>query len=174
MPLSMGNEPFPNNAIYISLEPKSDKMKKNIEFIIKRNRGWGFQRAQLTYDLDLDMLVLPCSWFDGGWIENPYNLARRDIIKRTLQKYDFDTFFKGAFCYHGYPFYPSPPWNSIAAQLIKLIEFNMGEVNLLNYSLYLFSFLVYSKTIQAPKNFFAHSLKPRIYKMLVQINVKKS
>ena len=37
-------------------------MKKNIDFIIKRNRGWGFQEASLTYNLPLDILVLPCSW----------------------------------------------------------------------------------------------------------------
>ena len=165
---------WPNGAIYISLEPKSDKMKKNIEFIIKCNKGWGFKQAQLTYDLDLDLLVLPCSWFDGGWIENPYNIRDSGIIKPSHKKYDLDTFFKGAFCYHWHSAQKSMPWNSIISQLIKLVEFNMGEVNLLNYYLYLFSFLVYSKTIQAPKNFFAHSLKPRIYKMLVQINVKKS
>tara|TARA_B110000285_G_C14995299_1_gene548510 strand:+ start:595 stop:759 length:165 start_codon:yes stop_codon:yes gene_type:complete len=46
-------------------------MKNNIEFIINRNRGWGFQEAQLTYNISLEVLVLPCSWFDGGWIENP-------------------------------------------------------------------------------------------------------
>ena len=40
-------------------------MEQNINFIIDRNRGWGFQRTKLTYDLPLDMLVLPCSWFDG-------------------------------------------------------------------------------------------------------------
>ena len=53
-----GGEPYPNNAIFISLTPKSVKMKKNIEFIIHRNRGWGFQEAQLTYDLPLDMLTM--------------------------------------------------------------------------------------------------------------------
>lgn len=55
---------YPNNAIYISLEAKSEKMKKNMDFIIERNRGWGFQEASLTYDTPLELLVLPCSWFD--------------------------------------------------------------------------------------------------------------
>ena len=44
-------------------------MKKNIEFIVKRNLGWGFQEANLTYDLPLDMLVLPVSWFNADWIK---------------------------------------------------------------------------------------------------------
>ena len=91
---------YPNNAIYISLEPYSDKMKRNIEFIIHRNKGWGFQEANLTYDLPLDMLVLPCSWFDGCWISNPYNLTCDDFFKTTDKTYNFDIFFKGAFCYH--------------------------------------------------------------------------
>ena len=45
-------------------------MKKNIEFIINRNRGWGFQEAELTYELPLDLLVLPCNWFDPIWLLN--------------------------------------------------------------------------------------------------------
>ena len=145
------NKPFPNNAIYISLEPKSDKMKKNIEFIIKRNRGWGFKEAGLTYNLDLDMLVLPCSWFDGGWIENPYNVSYGDILKSTPKKYNFDTFFKGAFCFHWHIRRKSTPWHSIASQLMgKLIELDLGQISPSNYSLYLFFLSIYSKTIQAP------------------------
>jgi hypothetical protein len=62
---------IPNNAIYISLEPKSNKMKKNIEFIINKNKGFGFLESNLTFDLELDLLVLPCSWFDPNWINNP-------------------------------------------------------------------------------------------------------
>jgi hypothetical protein len=114
---------YPNNAIYISLLPKSDKMKKNIEFIIKRNRGWGFQEANLTFDLDLDMLILPCGWFDGSWITNPYNLEFRYFFTPTNKKYNFDNFFKGAFCYHWHN-----NWNmkiddsSIFKQLVNCIE----------------------------------------------------
>ena len=74
-------QPYPNNAIFISLEPKSVKMKNNIDFIINRNRGWGFQQALLTYDLPLDMLVLPCSWFDGDWLQNPYKIGTVIFLK---------------------------------------------------------------------------------------------
>ena len=38
---------YPNGAIFISLEPKSLSMKNNINFIINRNKGWGFQEANL-------------------------------------------------------------------------------------------------------------------------------
>jgi|688.fasta_scaffold245462_3 hypothetical protein len=69
------NQNYPNNAIYMSLIPKSEKMKQNIQFIIKCRRGWGFQEATLTYDLPLDILVLPCSWFDAEWIKNPFNIG---------------------------------------------------------------------------------------------------
>ena len=75
-------------------------MKRNIEFIINRNRGWGFQEAQLTYDLPLDMLVLPCSWFNGDWITNPYNIGTQRFFEYTDKRYDFGNFFTGSFCYH--------------------------------------------------------------------------
>jgi hypothetical protein len=95
------NQNYPNNAIFISLEPRSEKMRKNIEFIINRNRGWGFQEAMLTYDIqDLDMLVLPCSWFDADWIQNPYNIGTVNFLKKCNKEYNFDNFFKGSFCYH--------------------------------------------------------------------------
>ena len=91
---------YPNNAIFISLEPRSIKMKNNINFIINRNRGWGFQRAELTYDSDLDMLILPCSWFDGSWVQNPYRIGTSNFLEKTNKQYNFDNFFKGTFCYH--------------------------------------------------------------------------
>ena len=93
-------EKFPNGAIYICLEPKSEAMKRIIEFIIQRNRGWGFCEANITYDTPCEILVLPCSWFDPSWIKRPYNISCDDFFKATDTKYDFDSFFKGAFCYH--------------------------------------------------------------------------
>jgi hypothetical protein len=113
----------PNGAIYICLDSKSEKMEKNIEFIINRNRGWGFQEAQLTYNLDMNLLVLPCSWFDGLWIDNPYNIYYGNFFEDTDTKYDFSNFFKGAFCYHWHN-----GWNmnihknSIMNQLIQIIQ----------------------------------------------------
>jgi Glycosyltransferase sugar-binding region containing DXD motif len=117
------NQSYPNNAIYISLEAKSEKMEKNIRFIMSRNRGWGFQEANLTYDLPLDILVLPCSWFDPGWIANPFNNSFDTIFDNVDKVYDFDNFFKGSFCYHWHN-----KWNqkigetSIVAQLVKIIQ----------------------------------------------------
>ena len=115
---------YPNNAIYISLEPKSEKMKRNIEFIINRNRGFGFQLASLTYDLPLDMLVLPCSWFDGDWIENPYNIGTNNFFENTKNlKYDFTNFFPNAFCYHWHNKWNKEiEKNSILKQLINVIS----------------------------------------------------
>lgn len=86
---------YPNGAIFISLEPRSSKMKDAIEFIIKRNRGWGFQEANLTYDLPLDFLVLPCSWFDPTWIKYPSTI--KDIFSTVKEEYKFDTFLKVVF-----------------------------------------------------------------------------
>jgi len=117
------NQNYPNNAIFISLQPKSDKMKNNIEFIINRNMGWGFQQAKLTYNLPLDMLVLHCSWFDSDFITNPYNIGTINFFKHTDKEYDFGNFYEGAFCYHWHN-----KWNmkieenSIINQLVLIIK----------------------------------------------------
>jgi len=95
-----GTDNHPNGAIFISLEPKSIKMKNNINFIINRNRGWGFQEARLEYNLPLDMLVLPCSWFDAGWMKNSYDIGFNNIFLNSEKKYNLENFFEGAFCFH--------------------------------------------------------------------------
>lgn len=116
------NQNYPNGAIYISLVPQSEKMKNIIEFIIERNNGWGFQEAYLTYNLDLDLLVLPCSWFNGDWIENPYNIGTVNFFKDTDKSYNFTNFFEGAFCYHWHNKWNNPiGQNSIIAQLVNQI-----------------------------------------------------
>lgn len=101
---------YPNGAIFISLEPNSVKMKKNIEFIIDRNRGWGFQEANLYFFLDIDMLVLPCSWFDAGWINTPFNKPEqfKYFFKTQEIEISIDNFYKGSFCYHWHN-----KWNNI-------------------------------------------------------------
>ncbi len=117
------NQNYPNGAIFISLEPKSIKMKNNINFIINRNKGWGFQEANLTYDLPLDMLVLPCSWFNGDWIENPYNIGTFNFFKDSKKEYNFDNFFNGAFCYHWHNKWDiTIEENSIIKQLVEIIK----------------------------------------------------
>ena len=131
-------ENYPNNAIFISLKPRSPKMKHNIEFIAKRKAGWGFQQTtqadlaeqlNLTYDLPLDMLILPCSWFDGGWIENPYNIGLKHFFEDTDKQYDFDTFFKGSFCFHWHnKWNDTIQKNSIVMQLVTILRRNMKEL----------------------------------------------
>jgi hypothetical protein len=114
------NQNYPNGAIYISLEPKSEKMKQTIEFIADRNRGWGFQEAMLTYDLPLELLVLPCSWFDASWIKNPQQITCDMFFQETDKQYDFRDFFHGAFCYHWHNRWNMPIHEkSIMKQLIS-------------------------------------------------------
>lgn len=123
------NQNYPNNAIYISLEQKSEKMKKNIEFIINRNSGWGFQEANLTYNLPLDILVLPCSWFDAGWIQNPYNIGIKHFFENRDKQYDFNVFFKGSFCYHWHNAWDTQiDDTSIIIQLVKIIHKKLANI----------------------------------------------
>jgi len=112
---------YPNGAIYICLEPRNEKMKKIIEFIIERGCGWGFQEAGLNYDLPLDLLVLPCSWFDASWVY-PY-IHTSQLFYSTDESYNFDNFFQGAFCYHWHNQWNTPISNtSIMAQLVDIIQ----------------------------------------------------
>jgi hypothetical protein len=117
------NQNYPNGAIYISLEPKSETMKKNIERIVERKRGWGFQEAQLTYDTSMNVLVLPCSWFDSEWVRPPGSISRNDFFEDSSIVYDFDCFFKGSFCYHWHNNWNKPiEKNSILLQLVNIIK----------------------------------------------------
>ena len=92
---------YPNGAIYISLEPKSNAMKKNINFIINKKRGWGFQEAGLSYDSPLNLLVLPCTWFDAGWAKiSSGSMHISNFFTSTQENITIDSFFPGSFCYH--------------------------------------------------------------------------
>lgn len=96
------NQNYPNGAVFVSLVPYSEKMKKNIEYIGKRGQGWGFQEAELTFDMPLDFVVLPCGWFDPYWREdNPYGKRMDDFFKAGVngEVFTFDG-FDGAFTFH--------------------------------------------------------------------------
>ncbi len=116
-------QPYPNNAIYFSLEPRSKKMESNMRFIQGLNRGWGFQQAGLTYDLDLDLLVLPCSWFDPDWIPNPYSFGVGSFFKAYTGPRPI-RFFEGCFGYHWHNRWDEPiEPDCVADQLLDLPDF---------------------------------------------------
>jgi hypothetical protein len=122
--IEWGNENFPNNCLIISLESNSEKLKHIIEYIITRNRGFGFLQANLTYDLPLDFLVLPCAWFDPLMIRQPYtNIKTESFFKTTSKEYTFDNFFNGAFTYHWHNQWNTEiESNSIFCQLNSIID----------------------------------------------------
>ncbi len=96
------DQKYPNNAVVISLEPRHPKMKENIEYIIKRNKGWGFQRARMTFDQPLHMLILPCAWFDPAWDfkNDPRGKKFDEFFANTASRVSLANFFPGSFCYH--------------------------------------------------------------------------
>lgn len=102
------NENYPNNAIFWSLGKRSETVAKLIRFLIDKRLGWGFQQAKLDFKDDIDLLVLPCGWFDGGWLENPYNITFDNFFMRSDKKWDFITFFSNCFCFHWHN-----RWNNI-------------------------------------------------------------
>ncbi|UKJ77823.1 glycosyltransferase [Azospirillum brasilense] len=117
---------YPNGAVYISPTPRSEAMKGNIEFIRDRNRGWGFQQAGLVYDTPMDILVLPCPWFDAGWIDNPV-LHFNDFMTASPVAFDLDSFFPGAFCFHWHNKWfdaiePESPMNRLARDIDRRLS----------------------------------------------------
>jgi len=94
---------YPNNAIYISLEPKNITMKNNIEYIRYLNNGWGFQRAKLTYDSQIDLLVLPCATFDSGWMNTSFSKKeqwKHIFFDEYIKDISLSSFYTGSFAYH--------------------------------------------------------------------------
>ena len=91
---------YPNGALFMCLESRSAKLTAAIEFIKTRNRGWGFQEADLTYDLPLEFTVLPCGWFDPMWLANERGLHFNDFFSVYLSKHTMESLFPGAFCIH--------------------------------------------------------------------------
>ncbi|NUB28788.1 glycosyltransferase [Azospirillum brasilense] len=117
---------YPNGAVYISPRPRSEAMKGNIEFIRNRGRGWGFQQAGLVYDTPMDILVLPCPWFDAGWIDNPV-LHFNDFMKASPVNHTLDSFFPGAFCFHWHNKWrdtiePSSPMDRLARDIDRRLS----------------------------------------------------
>ena len=101
-------------------------MKSNIEYIHRLNRGWGFQEAGITYDKPLNLLILPCAWFDPGWIPNPSKIEFDDFFNKSHQKWNFDIFFPNTFCYHWHNRWKLPIENtSICRQLDNIICKNL-------------------------------------------------
>jgi hypothetical protein len=87
---------YPNNSIFISLTPFDIKMKEIIEYIIETKRGWSFHENLLQYNVNLPFHVLPSSWFDP----NQNNILYDNFFKKTEKQINFNTFFKGSFCYN--------------------------------------------------------------------------
>jgi hypothetical protein len=124
---------YPNGALYISIKPKSDRMKQIIEYINQRGRGFGFQEASLTFDLPVDLFVLPCSWFDPDWINNPYNIGWSKLFKRNDKVVTLKSFFNGSFAYHWHNQWKTKiEENSIVLQLINSMVLELNEYNLTN------------------------------------------
>lgn len=116
-------ENYPNGAIFIILEPHNEDLLEVIKYFISQNRGWGFQITKLHYHLPFKFLVLPCEWFDAGWVDNPLQNSFENMFCSTNVSWNMQNFFPDAFCYHWHN-----KWNtnietsSIFAQLTEIIK----------------------------------------------------
>ena len=122
----------PNNAVILCLQSGFEKIEKFMQYMIKRDLGWGFFNPPLTYaemtdNAQIDILILPCSWFDPmayKWYAHAENWpGKEDFIEKTDQTYTFDNFYKGAFCYHWHNYWKHEVGQtSTLSQLVKIIK----------------------------------------------------
>ena len=102
---------------------------------MKRNRGWGFKEASLIYSIkELDMFVLPYTWVSPAWAENPIFIRSEQFntfFQTSKKEYNFENFFKGAFCYHWHNRWNMTiQENSIILQLVKIIKNNLSTLKI--------------------------------------------
>lgn len=120
-----GGESYPNGAIYFSLQPYNPDFEKNILFIVQRHKGWGFQEALLTFDLPLKMTVLPCEWFDMGWINNNLIFNWNSFFSSTDRKINLPEFAENSFAFHWHNKWSWPiQENSPIRQLVQQLREN--------------------------------------------------
>jgi len=75
-----GNRPHPNGAVFFSLPPFLPSFARVLLFVLERARGFGFLEAELHYDLPLDLLVLPCAWFDAVWMPSHIEMTMENFL----------------------------------------------------------------------------------------------
>jgi hypothetical protein len=90
------NENYPNNAIIISVIPKSEKILDLITFL-NNTKTFSFQENLFFHD-NIDMIVLPCEYFDPIWTLKDQN--KEFFFRKTENSVDFSNFFPHSFCYH--------------------------------------------------------------------------
>jgi hypothetical protein len=121
---------YPNNALFISLVPQDEKLAAIICHLAYQKWGWGFQNFikkvktnTVTYSLPFDVLVLPCEWFDPGWVNNPWGITCDDFFLENSLYLDKESFFPGCVCFHWHN-----KWNdvihktSIFRQILHFID----------------------------------------------------
>lgn len=91
-----GKTNYPNGAIYSISD--SEVAEKTVAELLKFNNHLGFQRDyQLIglnsgFDLDVNLNVLPCAWFDPKWIDD-------DNFESWFFK-NSEYFYDDVYCYH--------------------------------------------------------------------------
>ena len=114
-----------NNAVVVSLQQKSSKVKQLIKFMAKRNKSWGFADGGLPLNMEVGALALPCEWFNPCIGHGVGQSA--GFFNGTNKEWSFDNFYKGAFCHHWHN-----AWDveiadtSICGQLVNIIKSDMA------------------------------------------------
>lgn len=103
-----GDQNYPNGAFFMSLEERNTKFENFVKFLILRNRGFGFQESQISFNDPVDLLVLPCSWFDPPFSPGFDRIGKSpngdvdtgSFFRYTDENITLKDFTPGSFCYH--------------------------------------------------------------------------
>lgn len=115
-------ENYPNNAILIAVKKKSMKILKLIQFLSK-TETFSFQN-NLFFHNNIDMVVLPCEYFDPLWTLKGQN--KKDFFTHTDKHVNLQTFYQFSFCYHwhnlwSFPVDDTSPFSQLCKEIDHLL-----------------------------------------------------
>jgi len=128
--------PWPNGAIFICLKAQHPHMRSLLNFMLSLNRDHGHGGSSfgfwsnpndpppdLSYQSPIPLTVLPCSWFDASWIQNPMGFQFSNFFQGSSSTFNVGNFFPGAFAYHWHNQWAAAiPETSPARQLMESLE----------------------------------------------------
>jgi hypothetical protein len=76
----------------MSLQPQNKDLLQLIEHCVAFKK-YGGQTANLHFQKNLPVTVLPCALFDPLWIPNPMNMSFKDIFTKKVLNIDFNSIF---------------------------------------------------------------------------------
>lgn len=112
--------------------PRFPDLVKTFKYVVQKGRGfstqWNLNFDNTKYHTEdrVPLLVLPCAWFDAGWLNQPAGQNMYEFIQKPWPNGTIDSlasFAPGAFAYHWHnQWRKEPDPRSAYAQLVGLVD----------------------------------------------------